>query len=203
MGQVDQLLAKLHRLYHDPAQRLSFVEEVADLAQTIGKIFSFSSTLLVIDHLDLLNLSVNRINLLDVMNTALDRCQYLVSGLDCSSLLKLRSDWWIVSVTDTCRSEFRDCCLNISFKNRRIGDLRIDSRICGGCPSFVDRFDDICGRLQRLDGFGQTVKRDETRIVINTKTEILLDLVMSFGDQTEKDGGPPLVSGVRLRNKPR
>jgi hypothetical protein len=198
MGQVDHLLSKLHRLYNTPAQRLSFVEEVADLPQTIGKIFNFPSTLLVIDHLDLLNFSANRINLLSVVSSTLDRCQYLVSGVDCNFLLKLRPDWPIISVTDTCRSDFRSRHLNISFKNKRIGDLRIDSRVCGGCPTFVNRFDDICSDLERLR---MSIEQDEMRVVINTKTEVFLDLVMSFGRQAERDGGPPLVSDVRLCGK--
>jgi hypothetical protein len=66
----------------------------------------------------------------------------------------------------------------------------------------VNRFDDICSSLERVNGLGQTVTRDEMKIVINTKTEVFIDLVMSFGDQTEKDGGPPLVSDVKLNDRP-
>jgi hypothetical protein len=201
MQLVDQLLSRLHTLYHSPKQRPAFLEQVAALPIVISSIFGFASTFLVIDHLDHLRVVVDGTNLLDLVSATLGRCQYLVSGTDSRSLCGLRPDWNIVTVLDTCRSEYRDRFLVIQFKDKKSGDIRVDSKICAGCPVFVNRFDEICRALLKHEGMPGGVKRDEMMVGALTNTEILLDLVLSFGKLAASDGGPPLVSAVKVFTK--
>jgi hypothetical protein len=200
---VETLLVQLHELYHEPRQRAAFLEQVMSLPITMGNIFGFTSTFLVIDDLDRLRVVVDGTNLLDLAGATLARCQYLVSGIETASIISLRQDWNVVPVADTCRSEYRDRLLLVQFKDKKIRDLRLRARSCGGCPVFVSRFDDICRMLLQYADMPHGIKRDELLIRALTNTEILLDLIFDFGDLTAQDGGPPIVSGVTMCTKRR
>jgi hypothetical protein len=201
MQMVDQLLSGLHALYHSSKHRPAFLEQVASLPIIISSIFGFASTFFVIDHLDRLRVVIDRTDLLDLVGGALGRCQYLVSGTDCRSLWGLRPDWNVVSVIDTCRSEYRDRFLTVQFRNKNVRNIRFDSKACAGCPVFVSRFDDICRALIQYEGLPGGVNRDELMVCTLTNTEILLDLLFTFGDLAAHDGGPPIVTGVNMYSK--
>jgi hypothetical protein len=207
MRMVDQVLSNLHQLYNEPRPQ-EFVEQICSLPQTIGRIFGFSSTFLVVDHIDLIggtsqSWSVsgkpfNPSTLRDLMNRAIDGCQFLVSAVGCKGYST--PGWNLISVADTCQSAFQDRYLTVSFITERVADLKVDSQICGGCPTFVGRYDDICNLLVKRAAMIDAVQQEEHMIIAVQQTEIFLDLVLSFGD-AEEDGGPPRVREVRLRPK--
>jgi hypothetical protein len=201
MRMIEGLLTNLHRLYHERGMQMQFLERVAAIPQTVAEIFGFPVTLLVIDHLDLLPRIVSGLDFLKPMTEAIGRVQSIVSAANCEVVLPLRKDWNIVSVTDKCKSSFSDRQLIVSFKRPGIPEVTIDVLSCGGCPTFVSRFDDICQSLLKREGIADEIKREEQRIRSIMLVEILLDMLMSFGE-FEEDGGPPQVREVLLRTAP-
>lgn len=198
MRMIDEVLAELHRLYGEQNERKQFLERVVALPRTISEIFGFPATLLVVDHLDLLPRALEGLDVLKVMIGEIGRTQSIVSAEECGLIVPLRNDWNIVSVTDTCTPEYSDRKLIVSFKKRDIPDVIIDEKSCGGCPTFVTRFDDICRLIIKREGIADEIKKEESMIKAVMLIEILLDLLMSFGE-FEEDGGPPLVQQVALR----
>jgi hypothetical protein len=174
----------------------------------MGRIFGFASTFLVVDHIDLIggmsqswSLSGKPFNpstLTDMMNRVIDGCQFLVSAVDSTSYST--PGWNPISVADTCRSSFQDRHLVVSFIADAVADLKVDSQICGGCPTFVSRYDDICNLLTKHAATIDVVQQEEHMIMAVQQTEIFLDLVLSFQD-AEEDGGPPRVRAVSLGSK--
>jgi hypothetical protein len=200
MSRVENLLSQLLDLYQSDKGIGPFLERVAALPQIFASIFEFSSTMLVIDDLDLLNVEIEGVNLLQVMKPAIARVQYLVSGSDCDVLRRELFGWNIIRVADTCRSQYRDKYLSITFEKGKLPSLRVDSRICGGCPAFVNRYDDICRKLIKNPGIGNTIKREEEMIRSLQLIEVLLDLVLNFDGLTE-NGEPPRALALKLVQK--
>jgi hypothetical protein len=200
MGRIEKVLATLLELYLGEHTSAAFLQEVACLPQTFAAIFEFSSTFLIIDDLDLLNVEIEGVNLLRMMKPVIAQSQFLVSGIDCDLLRRELFGFNIVRVTDTCRSQFRDKYLSIRCKSKVMPHLRADARICGGCPAFIMRYDDICRRLVKHPGIANAVKRDEEMIRAMQLTEVLLDLVMSFRGVT-LDGEPPEITALSIVQK--
>jgi hypothetical protein len=198
MRAVDGVLAELHRSFHEPAERQAFADRVAALPQTVAEIFGFATTLLVVDHLDALPRSLDGADPLRAVAAAIGRTQYVASAGDCGAVLPLRRDWVLISVTEKCVSEFRDRVLTVQFRNRAIPPLSIGAGDCGGCPTFVSRFDDVCRSLIKREQIADEIKREEQMVRTGMLVEILLDILMSFGELAQ-DGGPPEVVNVAMR----
>ena len=205
MKMVDSLLTGLHKLYHDPKGHKMFLEEVATLPKTIGDIFGFPASIVVFDHVDEADVTCNNLHLFEFMKRGLAKTQFMLSGTECERVYDMLEDLYpkpivgfkpmtsIINITDVCQSQNEDRVIEITFENKEVPSIWMDSNYCGGCPTFVSRFDDICKCLSDYSEMPENQKRKETMIVAVTKMEILLDLVMSFGKYQDQDGGPPRV----------
>jgi hypothetical protein len=82
-----------------------------------------------------------------------------------------------------------------------ISEGTITSLSCGGFSTFVIRFNDVCRSLLKREGIADEIKREEQKIKTIILVEMLLDLLMSFGEFQEDDD-PSRVSQVLLRTAP-
>ena len=206
---IDALLSGLFDIYHDEkAKKKIFLNEILSLPRTIADIFGFANCVVVFDHVDSVNVQVDDLPLIEFVKRGLLKCQFLISGMDCDELDKLLTksvDFGAkctkVSVSDVCVSQNESRVIEVVFRNESIVPMSIDSGACGGCPTFVSRFDDICRVLDDYSEETDATKKQELMIIASTKMEVLLDLVMSFGRYEEKDGGPPKVKELLLKTK--
>jgi molybdopterin-guanine dinucleotide biosynthesis protein len=197
MRAVDHVLESIHHAYHEPTERHAFVDRVAGLPQTIAEIFGFSTTLLVVDHLDAVPRSLGGLDLMGAAVASLSRTQSIVSAGDCGAVFPSKRDWVLVSVADKCVSEFRDRVLTVQFRNRAIPPVTVRADDCGGCPTFVSRFDDVCRSIIKREQLFEEVKREEQMVRTGMLVEILLDMLMTFGELAQ-DGGTPEVVSVSM-----
>lgn len=314
MQNVDKLLLHLHELYieatlpkpssanvtNSPKLRLQqykkFLKEVVSLPIKIGKLFGFDTTLVLFDHFDITDVSIDNVRIIELEIQTLMQCQYLLAVEDVdrfnniikgektkrtvqlnqksrttnlekflsknaptetkSNLAKtvdfqaetnatkhnfeknvLFRDFSMritrLPVEGTCQSSFEYTSLEIEFdcgqnssekvsKNKNDDSVSIKSSIssvskvsttkqqpitrkmfissdtCGGCPTFVSRFDDICIGLYKLKNILNPVKYQEKAIILTQKVEFLLNLLIDF--KHEDDELPPIKT-VTMCNK--
>ena len=213
MKMVEGLLTGLHTLYHDAKNSRAFLDEVASLPKTIADIFGFSTAVVIFDHADEADVSCSGLRLFESLKRGLVKTQFVISGTECEKVYEMMEDFTkkpvgfkqmcpLISVTDVCQSQNEDRVIEIMFANESVPKLTLDSNACGGCPTFVSRFDEICKLLSNYHEMTEDLKKRETMVVAITRMEILLDLIMSFGKYQEQDGGPPRIQHLYMHFKP-
>ncbi|OHT05956.1 hypothetical protein TRFO_26091 [Tritrichomonas foetus] len=204
MNAVDNLLKNLFALYHSN-EKAQFLKEVCNLPSTIGSIFEFDSSLIIFDHLDLCNVKINDVSFLPLLVDSISRNQFLVSVEDTYEFEKIisvnKDNWWRfqkVSVTDTCASQYSDTEIEVVFEEgpTNSNNIHITADSCGGCPTFVSRFDSIVKGFHKLNQITSPIKHNEKAVTLTAKIGTLIDLLTSFFDQQGNKEEIPQIKTV-------
>ena len=199
MKEVDVLLERMHRCYNDPDLIESFISNVAVLPQTIGNIFNFDTTFLVIDHIDLIDINlkpkdskVQNIRLFEYMKFGLTQTQFLVSCVDSQKMynlmqplnsrsVDLRFISQVVTVYDTCDSDHIYDLVRVNFVENPIRKtLPITIEHCGGCPLFVCSFDDICNTFLKMKNDYLPIAVMEKNVELVTQSNELIKTLFNY-----------------------
>lgn len=199
MKEVDVLLETMHRCYNDPELIESFISNVAVLPQTIGNIFNFDTTLLVIDHIDLIDVQLKTakskgqpLRLFEYMKFGLTQTQFLISCVDSqklhnlmapmsSSSVDLRFLAQKVTVYDTCDSDHVHDMITVNFVENSVrNSLKISFDHSGGCPLFVCAFDDICNTFLKMKNDYLPIAVAEKNVELNSQANELINSFFNF-----------------------
>lgn len=199
MKEVDVLLETMHRCYNDPELIESFVSNVAVLPQTIGNIFNFDTTFLVIDHIDLIDVQLKTtkskgqpLRLFEYMKFGLTQTQFLISCVNSqktcqlmqpinSSSVDLRFLAQQITVYDTCYSDHVHDMIQVNFaENSDRSSLKISFDHSGGCPLFVCSFDDICNTFLKMKNDYLPIAVAEKNVELVSQATEMINTLFNF-----------------------
>ncbi|OHT07414.1 hypothetical protein TRFO_24364 [Tritrichomonas foetus] len=181
MKDLELVLKRMHQCYNDPKLTDSFLTNVVLLPQVVASIFSFNSPFLIIDHLDQVDIEIKRkgqpsIQLLEFMKFGLMQSQFLISssdGLTFSDKLSALDDDSVdirnitqnIYVYDTVFSNFEDSNILVTFDQKSSQrSMTLSASHCGGCPTFVCKYDEICKQLEDMENARSRAEKREIRV---------------------------------------
>ena len=207
MKEVDLVLQRLHQCYQDPRYFEAYVTNLAVLPQTMAAIFGFDTTLMIVDHIDNADIEIRAkgrrpIQLIEFIKFGLVQTQYLISAVDGNALMEklasldeesvdLSTSTMSVPIYDTIESQHEGETVVVKFSDFPAQPrVKITSKHCGGCPSLVSKFDQICDMLFEISQLGKGRNGRAKQLEVNKIAEEFLSVILDF------EGNPPEVSDV-------
>lgn len=181
LKQVEQVLIRMHYCYNNPKLVDSFLTNIILLPQTLASIFSFRSAFFIIDHLDAIDVEIKQkgkppIQLLEFIKFGLTKTQYLISCIDGESFseklnamdedsVDIRSQTQNIYVYDCVFSKYKGQSIQITFdKSSAQSTLTLSDAHCGGCVSFISRYDQICERIIEMRNARSKIEMREVKV---------------------------------------
>lgn len=182
LKQVEHVLIRMHYCYNNPKLVDAFLTNIVLLPQTLATIFSFRTPFYLIDHLDAIDIEIKQvkgkppIQLLEFIKFGLTKAQYLISCFDGETFseklnamdedsVDIRNQTQNIYVYDCVLSKFKGQSIQITFdKSSAQTNLILSDSHCGGCASFINRYDEICEMINDMNNATSKIKMREEKV---------------------------------------
>ena len=205
LKELEFILMRMHQCYNNPSLTDAFLTNVVLLPYAVAQIFSFKTPLLIIDHIDLLDIELRRkgqpsIQPLEFLKFGLTHCQYLISCSDGSSFLEilsaldedsidLRQMTETIYVYDTVFSNYETQNILVTFKQKKNKQnqrkLLLSASHCGGCPSFICKYDEVCKQLEEMNNTTNAREKREIEVQLLQRMSSYIEEMYDF-EETPK-----------------
>ncbi|KAK8890369.1 hypothetical protein M9Y10_035144 [Tritrichomonas musculus] len=212
LKQLEQVLIRMHYCYNEPKLVDSFLTNVVLLPQTLASIFSFRSAFLVIDHLDALDIEIKQkgkpaIQLLEFVKFGLTTSQYLISCIDGETFseklnamdqdsVDIRNQTQNIYVYDTVFSKFKGESILVTFeKTAPQKTMTLSDSHCGGCISFISKYDQVCERIVEMNNASSRAEKKEVKV------KLMKEIVQYIEDMYNFDSLPKIERVELIQDK--